>query len=173
MTPENARIVSERLALRDTPIYELISPLFLDASYPDAMETFDTICTVSRTPGVPLANHRNLRARAFVYAMLHPEDPVMVLSVAAARYMALPPAEIPGNRGPNQRPSAIQAFQSLHYQKPVYPHPAPGKYTLDDGSRLAVTETGCAVQRVVTDAEAARLYATRRSHLTVVGGRNG
>jgi len=170
MTPENAKIVSDRLALHDTPIYEIISPLFVDATYEDAMATFDALCTVSKTPGVPLTNHRNLRARAFVYALLCPEDPVTTLSVAAARYLALAPLVIPGNRGPNLRPSALTAFVTMHTRPTVYPRPPVGKYTLDDGSRLSVTEGACAIQRVVNDREAARLYATRRSHLTVVGG---
>jgi len=172
MTPENAKIVSDRLALHDTPIYEIISPLFLDAPYNEVVAAFDALCAVSKTPGVPLANHRILRARAFMYALLCPDDLVTTLSVSAARYMALPVHLIPGGTTA-QRPSALTAFYSWAASKGVYNRPAPGKYTLDDGSRLAVTENGCAVQRPISDAEAARLYATRRSHLTVVGGRNG
>jgi len=170
MTPENARLLTRDLISRQIPLYELLAPVFLDASWEDASEALDALCRVAHKKGTPVYGLRNARARAIVYTLNNPEDKVTGLSAAAVRYSNMHPDRCPGGTGVLPNPPPLVAFRAMYDTTTGYGKPPVGKYTLVDGSRLAVTELGCAVQRPISDAEAGRLHATRLSHLSLVGG---
>ncbi len=165
-----------QIAEAKLPLYQIIAPLFVGASPQAANEAFDALCEATKPPRVPIALHRNITARAFVYVLMNPTEPVLRRAAAAARFMGTPQESLPGYVPGLPRPSAPRVWAAIFSEATKPPRNAPGKYDLSDGSRITIksaavegAEEICAMLRLIPRDEAdARIAADRASTITEV-----